>query len=89
MPRRSPGFAIGFRFISSSPWIGCLSSDLLIAVFLVSFIVDLQGKYFAEGCGRSKKEAKNASAKVLCGSVKKYCQYDGECGVLGIAFNDC
>jgi len=25
----------------------------------------LQGKYFAEGCGRSKKEAKNASAKKL------------------------
>ena len=57
MQRPSPGFATGFRFISNSPWMPLL--------FLVSFIVGLQGKYFAEGCGRSKKEAKNASAKVL------------------------
>ena len=59
MPRPSPGFATGFRFTS-------VCFDLVIPVsFLVSFIGDLQGKYFAEGCGRSKKEAKNASAKVV------------------------
>ena len=34
-------------------------------LFSLAFIVDPQGKYFAEGCGRSKKEAKNASAKVF------------------------
>ena len=57
MLRHSHGCATGFRFISSSP--------LLLSCFsLVSFIGNLQGKYFAEGCGRSKKEAKNASAKV-------------------------
>ena len=30
----------------------------------VLFKVIIQGQFFAEGCGRSKKEAKNASAKV-------------------------
>lgn len=29
-----------------------------------AFQSDIQGQFFAEGCGRSKKEAKNASAKV-------------------------
>ena len=62
MLRHLHGFATGFRFISNSPC--AVDASALIFPFF-SFIDDLQGKYFAEGCGRSKKEAKNASAKVL------------------------
>ena len=51
---------ISFKNALKSPLFSVSKDSLLWRAFQS----DVQGQFFAEGCGRSKKEAKNASAKV-------------------------